>query len=931
MNRVCIVPTYRSPDQADGGIRRVVEAQQQHLPAFGWAVTDEPDAADVIACHGTALVERPGVPLVAHCHGLMWHEYGFGPWGDTINKHVAELLLRADDITAPSRWVAHAITRGMLRRPEVVYHGVDADDWAPEQPHLGYVLWNKARADWVSDPRDMNDLAQLLPDVPFLSTFGEAATNVQIIGAASYGLMRPVVQRAGVYLATARETFGIGTLEALAAGVPIAGWRYGGQEEIVIEGETGYLAPWGDYEALADGVRRCLAERDRLSANCQDDARTRWTWQAAAQRYATIYDRALSAARTKQPKVSVVVTCYNLARYLPAALDSVLAQTLRDYELLIVDDHSTDETGTIAAEYTKKYTSCRYVQPDRNLGLAGARNFGWQRAAGKYILFLDADDAIAPDTLATLSRALDMDRSVHIAYGRIDVMNDDGGDRRRNPWPNGPFSWEGQIAHLNQLPYCSLMRRNVLEESGGYRVRDWRAEDASFWSRVTSLGFRAARVTNDATLIYRLRGDSKSKGESGDGDWTSWLPWRLAGDAHAGLTAIETNKRPNAAIVPWGAQGAAPAPLTFWPVRHHQEPLVSVIIPVGPGHDRYLIDALDSVQGQTLAQWECIVVNDGPKPLACPGHPWARVINPLIPLYDDQDTYASLGAGAARNRGLAAARAPLVLFLDADDLLHPRARESMVKAYAESGRYIYSDWATLEDDTRLDGPIVTHTVVEYDPQRMLHGLLHPVTALVETDHARVVGWDEQLPAWEDWKFYIDLAVRGVYGQRLPFPLLIYRTTTGARREAAKQDEQRLYAAIADQYAAYLSGEEPIMACCGGNGQIQAEARSVLADLMPPGLALTSEAPAGDVARVEFIGQQEGAQTYTGRVSGRHYRAGREMAARYHDADVRDVEHLLALRSPDNAPLFRLVPPPPAPEQPVLASAERVERRRGRRA
>jgi glycosyltransferase involved in cell wall biosynthesis len=88
----------------------------------------------------------------------------------------------------------------------------------------------------------MQHVADLLPDVRFVSTFGEQSRNVMLLGAMPHDEMKPIIQRAGVYLATARETFGIGTLEAMAAGVPIAGWRYGGQEEIIIEGD--YRLPW---------------------------------------------------------------------------------------------------------------------------------------------------------------------------------------------------------------------------------------------------------------------------------------------------------------------------------------------------------------------------------------------------------------------------------------------------------------------------------------------------------------------------------------------------------------------------------------------------------------------------------------------------------------------------------------------------------------
>lgn len=903
--KVFIDPLYSGPDRADGGIRRVVEAQVKYLPAFGWNVTSSPDDADLIANHGAALTERPGVPMVCHNHGLMWSSYQFGDWGDKVNRSVVETLVRANAITAPSRWVAHAISRGMLATPTVIHHGIDADDWAHAMSNLGYVLWNKARADQVSDPRDMNDVAALLPDVPFLSTFGRPAKNVGILGAMSYETMRPMIQQAGVYLATARETFGIGTLEALAAGVPVAGWRYGGQEEIIIEGETGYLAEYGDYDGLAAAVRRCLRERERLGRNAVADVRERWGWKDRIADYAALFTQVYEAYHAPRPKVSVVLTTHNLRRYLPDAVQSVKQQTMTDWELLIVDDMSTDGTEDIVMDWVDAQT--RYLITPSNLKLSGARNYGWQHARGKYILFLDADDMLAPNALDLLSHALDGYTDIHIAFGHLDTISDDGSNRQRNPWPGDAFDWHGQVAHLNQTAYAAMVRREVLERSGGYRVRDWRAEDASLWSRVTSFGFRAAKVTEESTLIYRLRSDSKSRGEDGDGDWTAWLPWRLAGDARDGLRAKRDGRQPNPVLVPFGAQGQPSAPLKMWPVHHHQHPLISVIIPVGPGHETMLIDALDSVQAQTMPFWECIVVNDTNRPLNVTGSPWARVVDA-----------GELGAGGARNCGISAARGPLILFLDADDVIVPRALEALTRAYvASGGKYVYSDWLTLADEARIDGDMDVRAVEDYDQRKMLHGLRHAVTALVPTEWVRAVGgFDKALPGFEDWDLYCKLAIAGYCGVRCPHPLLIYRRTHGTRTrlllKARGGEEAPAYtdlgeataSALYDRYHAYLSGEEHIMACCGGNQSTVVDAQSALDQLLGAatgGLlsAAVPDAP-GDV-RMEFIGGSWGEQTYIGRVSGRVYRAGRDPNARFHDVDPRDVDYLA------QGELFRIVP------------------------
>lgn len=899
--RVCISPTYRGADKADGGIRRVIEAMERHLPDLGWQIVDDPAQADVVNVHGAMPVPQVNAPIVSSTHGLYWDDYEWDHWAYDANNRVIDSLTRADAVTAPSQWVAHAITRGMLARPTVVYHGVDADAWARADEPMGYVLWNKARTDPVSDPAIVMRLAGMLHQTKFVTTFGHPDHNVYVTGAMPYEQMRPVIQRAGVYLATARETFGIGTLEALAAGVPVAGWRFGGQAEIVIEGETGYLAEPGDDEGLAYAVLRCLEERQRLCANAQQDARDRWGWQDKIAQYAAVFAQAVEEWNRPRPKVSVVVTCHNLARYLGDALASVQAQTMTDWECVIVDDASEDDTPKVTKEVTKRDKRFRYLKTPQNLKLSGARNYGWQHSTGRYVCFLDADDMLDRNALDALSGALDRDNSIHIAFGHLDIVNDEGAHRQRNPWPGAGFDWYGQIAHLNQLPYAALMRRSVLERSGGYRTRDWRAEDAALWTRLTSFGFRARKVTEDATLIYRLRSDSKSnvearEHEDRDGDWTAWFPWRMAGSAEEGLQAVEDRRRPNPRRVPWGAQGVPPKPLEAWPVRHHQQPAVSVVIPVGPGHAKYLVDALDSLVAQTMPDWEAIVVNDSGLEIDLTPWPWARMIystGGIIPPYDP------LGAGAARNAGIAAARAPLVLFLDADDVLVPRALEVMLELYvASEGKYVYSDWGSPDDDMRLDGTGEVFTVRDYDPLFWLDGM-HPVTALISTeDVRRVGGFDETLPAWEDWDFFIKLAGAGVCGIRAAEPLLIYRQHSGTRRKTADAKKEALLAEIKGRYDAYRTGAKPMASCCGGNTKALAVSQHALAAMQPPPEpameAVRRIPPEATSVRLEFIGDTWGAQSYVGRPSGRVYRGGANPLDKYQDVDPRDVERLVSL-------------------------------------
>ena len=91
------------------------------------------------------------------------------------------------------------------------------------------------------------------------------------------------------------------------------------------------------------------------------------------------------------PKISIIVPVYNVEKYLKECVESVLAQTFIDFELLLIDDGSTDSSGAICDEYAQKDTRVRVFHKE-NGGVSSARNLGFDNAIGKYVIFLDADD-----------------------------------------------------------------------------------------------------------------------------------------------------------------------------------------------------------------------------------------------------------------------------------------------------------------------------------------------------------------------------------------------------------------------------------------------------------------------------------------------------------------------------------------------------------
>jgi len=161
------------------------------------------------------------------------------------------------------------------------------------------------------------------------------------------------------------------------------------------------------------------------------------------------------------PAFSIVIPTYNRAALLPRALESVLAQTEGDFECIVIDDGSTDDTETVVRTYADPRLHYEY---QRNAGVSAARNAGAKLAAGELLLFLDSDDELVPDALARFAEAARTNGWSVVLAGWTRV-SDDGVTRRAltpirsgdAPQLLGPF-----------LPGAFVVSRAVFDATGGY-------------------------------------------------------------------------------------------------------------------------------------------------------------------------------------------------------------------------------------------------------------------------------------------------------------------------------------------------------------------------------------------------------------------------------------------------------------------------------
>ncbi len=191
---------------------------------------------------------------------------------------------------------------------------------------------------------------------------------------------------------------------------------------------------------------------------------------------------------TMLAKVSVIVPAYNVSAYITDALKSLERQSFREFEVLIVDDGSTDNTAEIIKSFCQR-DSRFHLLPKQNGGLASARNYGISHAQGEYIALLDGDDIYRVDKLATHVFQLDRSKEIGVVYSASRAIRDDG-----NPTfmilSGKPVKSDPLLALLckNFIGHGSnaVFRRCIVDEVGGFDETLRSCEDIDFWLRVAA-------------------------------------------------------------------------------------------------------------------------------------------------------------------------------------------------------------------------------------------------------------------------------------------------------------------------------------------------------------------------------------------------------------------------------------------------------------
>ena len=210
----------------------------------------------------------------------------------------------------------------------------------------------------------------------------------------------------------------------------------------------------------------------------------------------------------QQPHVSVIIPTYNRADYLPQTLDSLAAQTCRDFETIVVDDGSTDGTRELIQSRPEPIT---YIY-QQNAGPAAARNRGLSEARGDYIGFLDSDDMWKPRFIEVMSACLDADPTLGMAVCKFLTIDNDGRILREGKKGCGGDVTAQLFASTFVTTPSVLVRRQVLCEVGGFNPALPTNEDYDLWLRI-SLKHRIGYV-EEALCLRRSHPNTQSRSGS---------------------------------------------------------------------------------------------------------------------------------------------------------------------------------------------------------------------------------------------------------------------------------------------------------------------------------------------------------------------------------------------------------------------------------
>ena len=220
------------------------------------------------------------------------------------------------------------------------------------------------------------------------------------------------------------------------------------------------------------------------------------------------------------PRVSFIVSVHNSEAFLPTCLDSILDQSFTDFEIVVVDDASTDGSLRLLDSYAARDPRVIVVRLEENVGAGGARNAALDRATGDYIWCVDSDDWIVPDALAAVVRELEARQPDVLLFGWTRAYPD--GTRtacseisilRAAPRSFTLHDWPRAV-HIHHMPWNKVVRRELVERTGFRFPKGWHQDLPFTFTMLSAAG--SVSALPEALVIYRQHLEAATATKSSD-------------------------------------------------------------------------------------------------------------------------------------------------------------------------------------------------------------------------------------------------------------------------------------------------------------------------------------------------------------------------------------------------------------------------------
>ena len=395
--------------------------------------------------------------------------------------------------------------------------------------------------------------------------------------------------------------------------------------------------------------------------------------------------------------ISIIVPIYNTEKYLHQCLDSILNQTYTNFEVLLVNDGSTDSSGIICQEYVGRDSRFRYFEKD-NGGVASARNLGLERSGGAYITFIDSDDWVEQNYLDVLYTAL-KENDTDVAISTYKRFAQDGvfylrsysreDDEFLNIGTRSRDSFLEILPRLGELDHSfySISSKLIKREIIGNLLFDEQisyAEDLNFFFHLY-LGVESVVFVRDYTYVYRTHDASTSQNvnELQALQELEIFKKMFQQIDRMGLPTFHYFKRMENVVTYRISDFPTSKAIREYEsfvseVRErvtYQQPLISLIVPIY-NVENYLRMCLDSIANQTYSNIEILLVNDG----SLDGS--AAICQEFV-VRDSRFHYIEKengGLSDARNVGITRAQGDFLSFVDSDDWIEPTYVEDLYRA-----------------------------------------------------------------------------------------------------------------------------------------------------------------------------------------------------------------------------------------------------------